>query len=386
MNVQTSAGRQALGYIFQVFRYSLYLLLDNSDRPETKIFIERLDDIEVINADDVYQSFQIKHVKTDLTDRSTDLWRTIRVWSEYLQNNETQSSGLLFTIVTTGKAPSSSIASLLRAKSRNEDEAFKRLLEIAQTSTPSLKKFFVPFRNLSPQMQRLLVESIRVIDGVPDISDISDAIKRKFIAVRPENADELYTDLEGWWLSQIIDHLVNDSQNPITLLALLDKINDINDRLKVRSIDDKFFNLPQPDEDPTWDKRRFVQQLKIIDLPYPLIRHAIHNFYRASYLRDWLVNELHLKELEEYDRQLKEEWITYFYSTSVSDGTDEKKCKQFGQSIYNKIQQDVDIPIHPQFTKKYVTRGSYQVLADQQPPEIGWHPKFEEFFREQSDS
>ena len=129
------------------------------------------------------------------------------------------------------------------------------------------------------------------------------------------------------------------------------------------------------------DTRCFVRQLRMIDLPRHLIRQAIHNFYRADKLRTWLVDELHLEELDEYDLQLKEESTTYFYSILVSEG-DEQTYQQFGQSIYNRIQQEVDIPIHPQFTKKYVTRGSYQILADREPPEIGWHPKFKEYFEQ----
>ena len=122
-NPRTSAGPQALGYVYQILSLLSIPSLENLNRPETVLFIERLDDIEITDEDGVYQAFQIKHVKTNLTDRGSDLWKTIRVWSTYIQDNKARFPGPLFVIATTGKAPKSSIASLLRHENRNGVEA-----------------------------------------------------------------------------------------------------------------------------------------------------------------------------------------------------------------------------------------------------------------------
>ena len=127
---------------------------------------------------------------------------------------------------------------------------YRRLIEVSETPSASLQNFIDPFLRLSPSTKRLLVEAIRVVDEVPDITNIPDLIKRKFVGVRPENVDKLFSELESWWFSLVIEHLYNHSQNRISLLALWEKISDINDRLKPGIIKDEFFFLPQPDDDP----------------------------------------------------------------------------------------------------------------------------------------
>ena len=75
------ATEQMLGYLYQV-RYALALLLDN-DNPEFQISIERFDDVAFSQDGEPKQLIQLKHhvqKSGNLTDSSTDLWRTLKVW------------------------------------------------------------------------------------------------------------------------------------------------------------------------------------------------------------------------------------------------------------------------------------------------------------------
>ena len=72
------ASEQLLGYLYQII-YALYLLLE-SDDPNLQISIEKFDDIAFSENDNPSKLIQLKHHKCksgDLTNSSTDLWRTL---------------------------------------------------------------------------------------------------------------------------------------------------------------------------------------------------------------------------------------------------------------------------------------------------------------------
>ena len=75
------ASEQMLGYLYQV-RYALALLLSN-DNLDCQISIEKFDDVAFGEDDIPIQRIQLKHHvqhKGSLTDTSTDMWRTLKVW------------------------------------------------------------------------------------------------------------------------------------------------------------------------------------------------------------------------------------------------------------------------------------------------------------------
>lgn len=83
-----SAAPQALGYLYQA-RTALTLLLQAPD--EARIKIEALDDIELkdVLASGSLALAQLKHhtSPTTLTDVSPDLWKSLRVWAEQLNES-----------------------------------------------------------------------------------------------------------------------------------------------------------------------------------------------------------------------------------------------------------------------------------------------------------
>lgn len=75
------AQAQMLGYLYQV-RCALMLLIE-SDAPSLKLFIEKFDDVSFENDSNPVAMVQLKHHigrTGNLTDRSPDLWRTIKIW------------------------------------------------------------------------------------------------------------------------------------------------------------------------------------------------------------------------------------------------------------------------------------------------------------------
>lgn len=374
-----SAAQQALGYTHQLFRYSLYITLQNFNSLHKSITIEKFDDIEIVDGDSTSESLQIKRVTANLTNRSSDLWKTIRLWCEGYNQGHLKLPDTMLSLITTASASNGSIASFLRARGRNCECALKILRQEAQRSSKTLEKAFCVFNKLTSMEQEMLVKSIYVIDHAPDITDIPDLIKAQFIGVHPNKWDQVFDLLEKWWFDSVINHLVNKSSTPIPIASVAAKIADINRVVDPPQLEDHFFDSQVP-KGHDWDERTFVRQLRVIDLPEPLVMMAIRDFYRASKMRNWLIEELHLLELNTYDQKLKEEWEVHFYGSLSDNGNlnnDDKILCELGRKIYNAIQKNVDISIHGDLTGRYITRGSYQVLANNvNQLDIGWHPEY----------
>jgi hypothetical protein len=153
-----SAGPQALGYLYQT-RYALHMILNS--REELELSIESLDDIVFEENGSPQELLQLKHHTTpaSLTDSSSDLWRTIRIWSTNFIEGRISLPDTVLTLVTTAQASDDSIAALLRpGDNRKPKLAAKKLLDIANTSTNvSLERYFEAFIALSPQQQEMLV-------------------------------------------------------------------------------------------------------------------------------------------------------------------------------------------------------------------------------------
>jgi hypothetical protein len=112
-------------------------------------------------------------------------------------------------------------------------------------------------------------------------------------------------------------------------------------------------------------------------------RKAILDYYRAFEQRSrWAREELLIgDELEKYEKKLVDEWERHFLAIgneSSDDEASEQELQQLGQKLYNWMEMEAVIRIRPEVTEEYVMRGSYHILADQDPPHVWWHPKFVE--------
>ena len=389
MSIHTtfSAGPQAVGYLHQA-RYALYALL-SSELEEISLIIEGLDDIQV-QMGELLSLQQLKHHisrQASLTDYSSDLWKTLRVWSTHLVNKEWEPHETILSLITTALAPEGSIASLLRDDdNRDEEQARTRLTQIAAASNnQSLKSSFEAFNKLSPNRQAELLKSVKILDEAPSIDDLPTLIKRRLrIAVAHERLDSLYHMLEGWWFNKVVDHLVEDSQQPIYLMGLNSKIVEFAYQLRPDNLPIHFASAQPDDElDPENDTRLFVQQLGILSVGAGRIKNAVLDYYRAFEQRSrWMREQLLIDdELERYEQRLIEEWDRYvqIWKDESDPGDDDKACVDFGKRVLRWMEVDANYPIRPQVHEGYVMRGSYHMLADLMPPQgpkVFWHPRF----------
>lgn len=382
------AASSALGYLYQC-RWALVTFLRRLEPGEVvDLAIEKLDDISFEASGSPIELIQTKHhvrAAANLTDRSPDLWKSIRVWAEAIRRGDIQLPGVLLTLVTNSTAQPRSIAAMLRPAGRDVFLANERLLEVAKTSRSTQNKdAYDAFLRLPAAERSALVDSVYVVDREPGAADLTAEITRLVQhAADDEHLTPFVERLEGWWIERVVEHLTGSVPGAILGADLRLKLADLRHSFQPDNLPLDFVVADPPDgTDPTGDMRVFVQQLRIIAANNDRIRFAITDFFRAFAQRSrWLRDDLvHGGELELYEIRLVEELNRYRASLQdeVPAQSEEEKAA-FGRRLLAWVEGEADVPIRLGVTEPYVMRGSYHMLSDQS--RVGWHPEFLERLR-----
>lgn len=384
-----SAKEPSLGYIYQI-KFALLMLLTNIKELESpKVRIENLDDVDIddINKTNLYQTkLHIKN-KANLTDSSSDFWKTIRIWSEHISHGNIDLEKTLFNLVTTSEVPEKSILFKFKKDNLSLEQIDSIILEldsIALNSTNQTnKKAYEAYLELEFETKKELIKKIRIIDNSLDITEIDSKIKNELIfSTYPNRIDAFFEILEGWWLKKSIQNLTNEI-DAIESGELLLKIANIADSFKSDNLPNHFPEQIEvtDDEVDTMQAKSFIKQLGIIQINIKsrTVKRAISDFRRAFDQRSkWLrLQLLNPEEEEEYDRKLEDYWRNIF--DIMCDEAEDKstsELKKLGKEFY--IEQFAktcpQIKIREKFNEDYLTRGSYQMLSETK--KIGWHPNF----------
>lgn len=377
-----TAAASALGYFYQV-RYALVVLLQ-SQNPESIISIEKLDDIAFEEDGEPVQLLQTKHHVTNtgsLTDSSSDLWKTLRVWAVSARRGLFDLDSVILSLVTTASAPADSAAALLRSGTgRNVLIALDKLRMAAEASTSAIvRQSFDQFQALSPVDQEKLLGCIRVLDIAPDITGARQLLEDRLrYSTRQQFLSGLCDRLEGWWFSRAVEHLKNpDLIKGIPQRLVQVQINDLAEQFRFDNLPNDFpFPVDLDESDLSSDERVFVEQLKLVLVGNERIKRAISDYYRAFQQRSkWVREDLLLdRELEVYETRLVSEWEELFLRMK-ENLTEEENHAVAGRNLYNNIiDMPRHIPIRPSFPDPFVMRGSFHILANSL--KVGWHPQF----------
>src|SRR5260221_2360047 len=158
-----AANEPNLGYLYQV-RYGLLLIVSVQNQ-DAKLIIEKIDDISIETPDtlDVYQTKLHINSVANLTDASTDLWKTIRVWSEGIKSGQLDLDNCLFNLITTAKASIDTIPFKLRQAlnaTRDIGEIQTLLKKVIATSkNVANKAAYDAFSDLGDDQQKKLIEN-----------------------------------------------------------------------------------------------------------------------------------------------------------------------------------------------------------------------------------
>ncbi len=388
MNSFFSAIEPSLGYLYQV-RYGLFLIISEQNQ-DAKLLIEQIDDIsiETPTSMEVYQTKL--HIKSaaNLTNASTDLWKTIRVWSEGIVSGQLDPDNCIFNLITTATASADTIPYKLKqgtSETREVEELLKTLLEVATTSkSVTNKAAYAAFIALTNDQQKKLIKNISVIDSSVDLNEAKDCIKKLlFYSTTSDKVEALYQRLEGWFVGEVILQLQNQRAE-VTGKDVQDKILDLADSFKSDNLPDDFADSIASDEEKLspYRNKRFVKQLLALGIKpnAKTISHAISDYHRAfsqksKWLRDGLINAT--DEIN-YDSKLIEDWERKFAILEDSTESAEEIQKAEGRKFYEShyVNTQPNIHIKDRFKEQYMVTGSCQILSDRK--KVGWHPKFKD--------
>jgi hypothetical protein len=376
-----SATDSALGYLYQ-FRLALWSSLQKCRKNKSfSVYLETLDDVVFESNDFSVELLQLKHHRNhaeNLSDSSSDLWKSFRVWIEGRTNNSIPGDAQLY-LITTSKISAKSLASYLTLEDRNEAEALKKLQKIASTSTTKKNEIsYKLFKNLSSHEQATLLRSITILSEMPNIKEVDRFLRDEVrFVVKRNYLESFLTRLEGWWYRRVINQLTSPEKSPIFSDEIESKLDELREQFKNESltIDEDIFDAEI--ESALYDSLVFVQQVKLAGIGKQRIFFAIRDYYRAFQQRSrWIREELILMgDLHKYERRLQEAWEYEFarIADEIGDEVSEQIKKEAAQRIYNWM-EDCDYPIRPQITEPSIKRGSFHILADRL--RVGWHPEF----------
>ncbi len=378
------ASEQMLGYLYQV-RYALALLLEN-DNSDFQISIEKFDDVAFSKDGIPKQLIQLKHHVQrhgNLTDGSTDLWRTLKVWIDVISESPDILNGTKFLIVTTAIAPDNTAASFLKKdENRNEESAYEKLRNICiKSENKEHKKYYEAFLKTDEIILKRLLSQICIIDGANNIVDVEKIYRRQIrYSCIPKYENQICERLEGWWYKKAVEALNSDTPIFVNQRQVRSFIVSVSQEYSDENLPIDIFDVDNLQESDLSDNEKiFYEQLKLICLGSHRMRTALRDYYRAFNQRaNWVRNDLlYVNELEKYEECLIDEWEHCFAAmedelAEYIEATEEEKIKK-GRSLFTDIEKK-DIRIRPKCQEAFVMRGSYHMLANQL--KVGWHIDF----------
>jgi hypothetical protein len=386
------AAPSAAGYLYQA-RLALALCLKYVNAGAgVEVGIERLDDVSFEADGTALELLQAKHHigrVANLTDKSVDLWKTLRIWSDATAKDPSLPARTRLALVTTGSAPENSAAAKLRpleaypvGKAREPKEAAALLEEVAEAGgNQELEAAYNAFLALSPSMRISLVSSIEVLDDQPLVTDLGNVIEKDLRMLAPRGRAAIARErLEGWWWPRVCKALVANPSESISVLEVEAKLDDIRDSMKRDAlVADQEHVEPTIDEIADYEGRPFVRQLQVVGVGGNRIEFAKRDYYRAFTQRSKWVRE-HLVfdgEIAKYEAILVEEWQPRFQQMldKIQDGdTTEASRRRAGQELYSWVEADARFPFRT-ISHRFLTVGSYHILANDL--RVGWHPDYE---------
>ncbi|MFC3898036.1 ABC-three component system protein [Lentzea rhizosphaerae] len=381
------ASASAVGYLYQL-RKALYFCVEQTGAgPDWSVAIEAGDDIEV-HEDAGPGLYQLKHraAGTKMTDKATDLWKSLRIWATGWAESAASQDRPTFFLLTTAEAVAEGAAYHLRppgpGSPRDEAKALGLLDEARRTSrNETNKSAYEAWDKLTADQRRSLLERVRVLDAAPDIDETTERLQRLLgLAVGHEHAKVFLERLDGWFFRRVVAQLRDPASGPVTGLEF-DVV--FSDRRKGFGPD----SLPIDDDlpetggaDPDGGEQVYVRQLRLVNVGDSRIQQAVSDYLRAFTQRSRWLNDNLLRpgELGKYEKRLVEEWSSRFEEMREELGqeaAEEAKVRE-ARAIYRWVDHHARFPIRPGCDEPFVTKGSYQILADEQ--RVGWHPEFQE--------
>jgi hypothetical protein len=378
------ASASAVGYVYQL-RKALYSCVERHGRGfDWCVAIEAADDVEeVVEGGRIL--YQLKHraAGVRMTDSSTDLWKTLRIWADAVTNKRVDLEETELFLLTTADLPVDSAAFFLQAAEsgvRNEDRALAALVAAREASiSKGNKKAYEAFDKLSDGQKSRMLVRVQVIGNAPDVDAVEELLlQRVVLAVGHQYAHPFLQRLEGWFYQRTIRQLRSDEMDAVTADEFDQVFTDLRNQFRPENLPiDEDIAVLEPDPSDYADMT-FVRQLHLIDVGSTRVGIAVRDYIRAFTQRSRWSDENLLRpgEISQYERRLIEEWQDLFAEMQDDLGSEATEAEKVAaaKNIYRWATREARRRIRTDCDEPFISKGSFHILADDLI--VGWHIDF----------
>lgn len=377
------ASASAVGYVYQL-RKALHSCVDQHGRGlDWCIAIEAGDDVEeVVEGGRVLTQLKHRAPGVAMSDYSTDLWKTLRIWAHGITNRQLDLDETDLFLLTTADLTADSAGYLLQPVAsgvRDEGRALKALEEAQATSTSKAnKKAYEAFDTLTADQRRDMLARVQVIGDAPDVDEVEKLLLERVVsAVGHAYATPFLQRLEGWFFQRTIRQLRVDEMDAITGAEFDQVFTDLRNQFRPENLPiDEDIAVLEPDPSD-YATMTFVRQLGLIDIK-ARVGIAVRDYIRAFTQRSrWSDENLLLPgEISKYERRLVEEWQDLFaeMEDDLGPAATEAEKVAAAKEIYRWATREARLRIRVGCDEPFVSKGSFHILADDL--QVGWHIDF----------
>lgn len=373
-----SASASSLGYDYQI-RYALLSALEGE--MDDTIFVETLDDIEIKN-NGTQKLLSLKHKKVGnhLTDLAVDFWKSVNIWLKRYNSSQ----GVKFYLITTEDISTDSFLNFF-SNNINRSIDINLIDKIEQKLSTSKNSIIINVYNdlkkLTHYQKIDFFSRINILNNTERITEIPNRIKKTFLtAAKINRLNDIYERLEGWWFNKVIECMANNWNENLTKKNIILKINQINEEYFSDSLPLLYIDFEMDDseiEKYIDEDYVFIKKINDIKLKKTQISKCVVDFYKATNERnDWIKKSLITSdEINRFERTLVDEWDRFKDSIFDEDlSLTSEEIVEIGKKIFN-WSQSSNFNIKTKVTEKYISRGTFHIIADDVKDRLYWLPK-----------
>lgn len=385
---KTHVPDKVYAYSLQV-RHMMYELLDCKDGDA--VSVEVFDDIGVVKADGTMIAIQAKSAlsnRNPVSDRATDLWKTLYNWLTAVQEKEIQiectNCKLLITINKHGNIVDSfndanTEEEAVQAWEKAKEEFYKEGIEkkVGDEYADYIHKFFSK-DNKSDACNIIRKFKLEALSKRHTESLFERFKERAYIS--KESIDIIFVYMLGWIDKKTAE--LAEKRKPMVIYnnefrkELTAKYREVNQKLSLVEI------APKPSKDMINNEmeafRVYVEQLDFVDCDYTDKIEAVSDYLRASANRTAWAEKGDISEdvIPSFSEELVRVWKNKKKIVDIIQK--EKDESERGQLLYFEC-KDKQVDMGTLVAPSFFTSGCFQALADDES--IGWHPRYKEILQ-----
>lgn len=290
------APGQLLGFAIQ-FTRALYHLLTCSEGD--KVSIEVLGDVAVeYGSGEVTTEEDKSSISANpLTNRSTDLWKTLSNWVSAIKSGDLDVGNTRFILYTNQSGRTAIVNKFHKARDHAEaklacDEAMQELSDI--TDTHEIWPYYNAVMNMDQALLIALIQRFEMQVGAgTGADDVKNELEKKFCPKL--HIDFVFEKLSGWLHNKVMESIAVGIPAVITWEDFRAEIMPLFERARRRELID--FAREYPPSDTDIKKERlgmpmYLRQLEIIECNDDDLIEAATDFIRAKVNREkWIETE-----------------------------------------------------------------------------------------------